>query len=331
MLSMHDIRGVCAMPVTPSQPNVTAWDEDNTVELDVSVKMAKDLVDAGVGSFALCGTTGEGWALSLDEKKSFVDTVLQVVGHRVPVFAGATQLGTKATINEMRAFRDLGAEGAFVGLPLWQTPTMENSVRFLADLSEAVPDMPIMLYANSRVFKWDFPTDFWEAVVAKAPTVIACKIAYGTEHLAEDVRLAGHQIRFLPNDRAAVDAYRQVPDHITAIWATSVCMGPEPVVALMDAILARDDQRIGQIDEELKALPPPIPAGQMAAFASYNAQAVKASTNAAGFMDAGTLPCTTQWEHGLVPTRGRRQRRRGAEQPRWWLADRVHRRRPQDA
>ena len=115
--------------------------------------MAKDLVDAGVGSFALCGTTGEGWALSLDEKKSFVDTVLQVVGHRVPVFAGATQLGTKATINEMRAFRDLGAEGAFVGLPLWQTPTMENSVRFLADLSEAVPDMPIMLYANSRVFK----------------------------------------------------------------------------------------------------------------------------------------------------------------------------------
>ena len=116
MLSMHDIRGVCAMPVTPSQPNVTAWDEDNTVELDVSAKMAKDLVDAGVGSFALCGTTGEGWALSLDEKKSFVDTVLQVVGHRVPVFAGATQLGTKVTINEMRAFRDLGAEGAFVGL-----------------------------------------------------------------------------------------------------------------------------------------------------------------------------------------------------------------------
>ena len=289
MLSMHDIRGVCAMPVTPSQPNVTAWDEDNTVELDVSVKMTKDLVDAGVGSFALCGTTGEEWALSLDEKKSFVDTVLQVVGHRVPVFAGATQLGTKVTINEMRAFRDLGAEGAFVGLPLWQTPTMENSVRFLADLSEAVPDMPIMLYANSRVFKWGFPMDFWEAVVAQAPTIIACKIAYGTEHLAEDVRLAGHQIRFLPNDRAAVDAYRQVPDHVTAIWATSVCMGPEPVVALMEAMLARDDQRIGQINEELKALPPPIPAGQMAAFASYNAQAVKASANAAGFMDAGPM------------------------------------------
>ena len=68
-------------------------------------------------------------------------------------------------------------------------------------------------------------------MVAQAPTVIACKIAYGIEHLAEDIRLAGHQIRFLPNDRAAVDAYRQVPDHITAIWATSVCMGPEPVVA----------------------------------------------------------------------------------------------------
>ena len=42
------------------------------------------------------------------------------------------------------------AEGAFVGLPLWQTPTIENSVRFLTDLSEAVPEMPIMVYVNSR-------------------------------------------------------------------------------------------------------------------------------------------------------------------------------------
>ena len=107
--------------------------------------------------------------------------------------------------------------------------------------------MPIMLYANSRVFKWDFPTDFWEAVVAKAPTVIVCKIAYGIEHLAEDVRLAGHQIRFLPNDRAAVDAYRQVPDHMTAIWATSVCMGPEPVVALMEAMLAVTTSASGRL------------------------------------------------------------------------------------
>lgn len=289
MLDASDVRGICAMPITPTREGGDRWDATDTVELDVSAKMTDDLVQAGVGSFALCGTTGEGWGLSLDEKKAFIGTVIETNAHRVPIFAGATALGTRETIREMRIFRDMGAEGAFVGLPLWQTPTMENSVRFLEDLSEAVPDMPIMAYANSRVFKWSFPTEFWEAVALRVPTVVACKIAYGIEHLSEDVRVAGHRIRFMPNDRAAVEAYRQVGEHLCAIWATSVCMGPEPAVALMDAILAADDQRIGAIDDALKALPPPIPPGKNAEFASYNAQAVKAAANAAGYLAAGPM------------------------------------------
>ncbi len=287
MLSSADITGICAMPITPSRP--AAAEDESTVALDVSADMARNLIEAGVGSFALCGTTGEGWALTLAEKQEFVDTVVQVNGGRVPIFAGATELGTRKTVHEMRRFREIGADGAFVGLPLWQTPTMTNAVRFLADLSEAVPDMPVMLYANSRVFKWDFPTEFWEAVAREAPTVIACKIAYGTEHLVEDVQAAGHRIRFLPNDRAAVEAYRKVGGHIAAFWATSVCMGPEPVLALMDAIAAGDEARIDAVDGVLKRLPPPIPPGKTAEFASYNAQAVKVSAQAAGYVDAGPL------------------------------------------
>lgn len=289
MLDASDIRGICAMPITPAIDGGDHWDSADTVALDVSAKMTEDLVRAGVGSFALCGTTGEGWGLTPEEKQAFIGTAIEVNRHRVPIFAGATALGTRETIREMRVFKDMGAEGAFVGLPLWQTPTMANSVQFLRDLSEAVPGMPLLVYANSRVFKWDFPTEFWEAVAAQVPTVIGCKIAYGIEHLADDVQVAGHKIRFMPNDRAAVEAYHRVGEHLSAIWATSVCMGPEPVVALMDAILARDVQQIKAIDEALKALPPPIPPGKNAEFASYNAQAVKASANAAGYLKAGPM------------------------------------------
>ncbi len=94
----------------------------------------------------------------------------------VGVFAGATALGTKEVVRQMRAFKEMGAEGAFLGLPLWQTPTLENSVRYFADLGEAVPDMPILVYANAWVFKWGFPPEFWEGLALRAPTVVACKI-----------------------------------------------------------------------------------------------------------------------------------------------------------
>ena len=79
MLDASDIRGICAMPITPTREGGDRWDATDTVELDASAKMTDDLVQAGVGSFALCGTTGEGWGLSLDEKKAFIGTATEVL------------------------------------------------------------------------------------------------------------------------------------------------------------------------------------------------------------------------------------------------------------
>ena len=83
----------------------------------------------------------------------------------------------------MREFQKVGADGVFVGLPLWQTPTVENAIQFYADLSEAVNDFPIMIYGNSGVFKFSYPVPFWEGVGKLATTVIATKVSYSTPYL----------------------------------------------------------------------------------------------------------------------------------------------------
>lgn len=94
--------------------------------------MTENLIRDDIGGIALNGTTGECAALLWEEKTGFVDTVVQVARGRVPIFAGATSLGTKETIRQMRALKDIGANGAFIGLPLWQTPIIEDSVRWFA-------------------------------------------------------------------------------------------------------------------------------------------------------------------------------------------------------
>ena len=62
---------------------------------------------------------------------------------------------------------------------------MRESLHFLAITGEerekALPDVPIMVYANAMFFKSEFPSVFWEGVAKKAPTVITSKIAYGIE------------------------------------------------------------------------------------------------------------------------------------------------------
>lgn len=290
MLSAQDIRGVTVMIPTPCKEGAGGWDVADSVDLDETSRMVEKLIQAGIGSIAACGTTGENAALLWEEKRDFVDTIVQVTRKRVPVFAGATALGTKEVVRQMRGLKDVGADAAFVGLPLWQTPTHENAVQWFVDLSEALPDLPLMVYANAMFFKSVFPTELWEAIARKAPTVITTKIAYGIAHLAEDLAVAGHRINFQPGQSAMYGAYEAVGTKITACWSTTAAMGPEPVVALMDAILQDDKQRAGEIWADISSIPPSVPHGEFAeGFPKYNAQVNKAFYNASGYVKAGPM------------------------------------------
>lgn len=274
---------------TPCKEGHDGWDAANSVNLEETARMVEKLIQAGIGTIAACGTTGECAALLWEEKKAFADTIVQVARRRVPVFVGATALGTKEVVRQMHGLQDVGVDGAFLGLPLWQTPTLENSVQFFADLSEALPHMPIMVYANAMFFKSTFPTPFWEGVAKKARTVITTKIAYGINTLLEDLRVAGHQINFMPGQNAIYPAYKMARKKITAVWSTSAAMGPEPVLALMEAIQRDDEKQVDQIAEDMRSVPPFFPPGAAHQFQHYNAQAEKWRFNASGYVNCGPL------------------------------------------
>jgi trans-o-hydroxybenzylidenepyruvate hydratase-aldolase len=287
MLSAADITGVYVMAPTPCKPGADTWEATDSVDLGETERMVERFIQDGVGGIAACGTTGECAALLWEEKRDFITTVAEVNRRRVPVFAGATALGTKETIRQMRELKDVGADGAFVGLPLWQTPTLENSVQFFADLSAAVPDMPIMVYSNAMFFKSVFPTEFWEGVARKAPNVVTTKVTYGIDHLLDDIAVAGHQVAFLPGQNEIYPAYKLAGAHIRGCWSTSANMGPRPVVALMNAMQADDRALCDAIWEDITSMPSMFPDGGRAHFPEYNVQVEKARINASGYITCG--------------------------------------------
>jgi len=223
-----------------------------------------------------------------DEKLEFIDTIVQVNNKRVPLFAGATSLGTKETIRQMRGLQAVGADGAFVGLPLWQTPTINSAVRFYQDLSEAVPDFPVMVYSNSMFFKSEFPTPFWAGIGKKAPTVIITKLTYPFMNLLSDIQVAP-QVNFMPGESSIYAAYKMARRKITTVWSSGAAgMGPEPMVALADAILRDDEKRVDEIWEDLQSVPRSAPPGEwVAGFPQYNIQINRFQANAAGYLKAG--------------------------------------------
>ena len=289
-LTAKDIRGVVSMHPTPSKPNAGDWRETNSVDLDTSKKLWDLMLKGGIAGFALCGTTGECAGLLWDEKKEYISTAVETIKKRAYTFAGATSLGTKETIRQMREFQKMGADGAFVGLPLWQTPTMENMVQFYADLGDAVPDFPVMIYSNSMFFKTMFPVEFWAGIGKKAMTVITNKISYPMDHLEEDVKVATDRVQFIPGKAGSFVAFKKVGTKVRGLWTTDP--SPEPYVAISNAIQKNDLEAMDLLQQEFNALPKRNPTegpGFQVEFPSYNAQIEREGWNAGTFLKVGPM------------------------------------------
>ncbi|MSQ32424.1 MAG: hypothetical protein EXR59_04205 [Dehalococcoidia bacterium] len=283
-LTAKDIKGVMSYCPTPSTPKGDRWDEVNSVDLNTSAKLFNMMIASGIGGFGLCGTTGECAALLWDEKKSYIATAMDVIKKRVPIFAGATAMGTKETIRQMREFEKLGVDGVFIGLPLWQTPTMENIGDWWRDLGEACPNVPIMVYSNSMFFKTVFPVEFWEQVGKFGTTIITNKISYPMDHLEQDMKAATDRVRFIPGTHGSVAAYKKIGDKIKGMWTTDPA--PEPYVALSDAIQRKDEIGIEAIEKDIKAVPGARQANP-SEFPMYNSQAVRERWNCSDYLHVG--------------------------------------------
>lgn len=295
-----DMRGVVSMNPTPSTPNAGSWRETMSVDLKRSEELFNKTLASGTSGYALCGTTGECSCLLWDEKLAYIKCAVDTVKKRGYVFAGCTALGTKEVIRQMREMQKAGADGAFVGLPLWQTPTVENSTQFYADLSDALPDFSIMIYSNASFFKTNFPHDFWKGIGQKAHSVVTNKITYSSEDLAKDMD-ACPNVQFLPGLGSLINLSRQHPGRLHGCWTTQPY--PEIMAAMVKAVEAKDADGLARIEADLKAWPsrnpPPVtpePTGNDwtsrmgREFAHYNSQVEREGWNASKFLPGGVGP-----------------------------------------
>ena len=288
MLRAGDISGVHAIIPTPATAAADQWSAVDTVDLAEAERLTRALVDDGVDGLIITGTTGEAATLTDDEWKSFVDCVLSTVGGRIPTFVGATTMGMHQTVERLRFISERGAEGTMLGLPMWQPCTEDMGVRFYETISEAFPDLSIMVYMNTGAFRFDFSVPFWQRVVDAAPTVQSAKWTRTTP-FDECVAATGGRINFLPIDMSSAPVAKADPDHVTAIWSTAASMGPAPSLALMDAIDARDWGAVDAVSADIawacETFLPPDPQE----FGLYNIQIEKIRMNASEYCNAGPL------------------------------------------
>ena len=122
---------------------VSPFDEGGALNIDAAVALAKWLVEQGNEGLVVAGTTGESPTLSIDEKLSLFEAVVNAV--TVPVVAGTTGSNTLHDIGLTEEAGHLGVAGILGVCPYYNRPSqagIETHFRAIA----ASTDLPVVLY-----------------------------------------------------------------------------------------------------------------------------------------------------------------------------------------
>ncbi|AWB84209.1 4-hydroxy-tetrahydrodipicolinate synthase [Corynebacterium liangguodongii] len=162
---------------TVSVAMVTPFDSHGELDLDAGRKLAAHLVDHGIDSLVLAGTTGESPTTTPDEKMALLRAVKDEVGDRAKIVAGAGSYDTRKSIELAELSRAAGADALLVVTPYYSKPSQAGLIAHFSAVAEAT-DLPICLYdIPGRSGIPIEPETIRE--LAKLPTVMGLKDAKG--------------------------------------------------------------------------------------------------------------------------------------------------------
>ncbi|MBE9500518.1 MULTISPECIES: 4-hydroxy-tetrahydrodipicolinate synthase [Streptomyces] len=124
---------------------VTPFTADGALDLDGAQQLAAHLVDAGNDGLVVNGTTGESPTTTDAEKAQLVQAVVEAVGERAHVVAGAGTNDTAHSLALARAAEKAGAHGLLAVTPYYSKPPQEGLYRHFTAIADAT-DLPVMLY-----------------------------------------------------------------------------------------------------------------------------------------------------------------------------------------
>lgn len=159
---------------------VTPFDSDGALDTATAKKLAVHLVDSGCDGLVISGTTGESPTTSDDEKIELLSAVLDAVGDRARIIAGAGSYDTAHSVHLAKRSAAAGAHGLLVVTPYYSRPPQAGLVAHFTAVADAT-DLPNVLYdipPRSVVpIEWDTLR-----TLSAHPNIVAVKDAKGDLH-----------------------------------------------------------------------------------------------------------------------------------------------------
>jgi len=233
-------------------PLTTPFRSDDTIDEDMLRADVRYMLDvAKVHGLAVCGSTGEGHAVSTAETRRLTAVVAQEIKGRVPLITGVITESTSAAIERGLAVKDLGVAALQVTPPHYLfRPTDEALFNHYAAVAKGT-GLPLIIY---NVVPWTYLSpQLLTRIITEVEGVIGVKQSAGDFKLLADLLLmVGNRGRIM----SATDAVLYPSFMLGAHGAIAAILSAAPTlcVKLWDAVQTGDYKLALALHEKLLPL-----------------------------------------------------------------------------
>lgn len=180
-------------------PIVTPFDNAGNVDAQMLTTLVETFIDKGVAGIVACGTTGEYYTFSPDERALVLTTIAKAAKNKsterdVTLIAGINSLSTDHSIELAKQAKELGYDGLMLSATPYSLPEQDGIIAHFEKVADTI-DLPIIMYNfPARVgVSIEFDT---VAHLAKHPNIVGVKESSGD---------FSHALRMLQADFANFD------------------------------------------------------------------------------------------------------------------------------
>ncbi|ETF04171.1 dihydrodipicolinate synthase [Advenella kashmirensis W13003] len=158
-------------------PMITPFDENNEVDVDRLRELADTYIEKGVTGLVACGTTGEYYTFSEQERATVLQTIADAGKGKVTLIAGISDLSADTAVRRAKEAKALGYDGLMLSVPPYSLPDQEGIIAFFEHVASAT-DLPIIMYNFPARVGVDIEFDT-VARLARHPNIKAIKESSG--------------------------------------------------------------------------------------------------------------------------------------------------------
>lgn len=190
---MKKLHGVITAMTTP----FTSEDKVDVAALEEQVEF---LIQKGVQCLYPCGTTGEMYLMSAQERELVAETVVKKAAGRVTVFIHVGAMTQEETIRLAQHAHKIGADGVGVVTPSYFTVGDRAMVEYYKTVCAALPqDFSVYVYVIPQLAHNDISAAVMEEIAAVCPNVVGVKYSFADmRRINEYLQVRGGSFSVVP-------------------------------------------------------------------------------------------------------------------------------------